>query len=98
MPPLSDAAWQAAFDLYRQSPQYALLNEGMSLGDFKTIYWWEWAHRELGRFIGLVYIAGFLWFVGRRSVSGRTRLVARRRWASCSGRRGSSAGSWSRRG
>ncbi len=75
MPPLNDASWQAAFDLYRQSPQYEILNRGMSLVDFKTIYWWEWAHRELGRFIGLVYIAGFFWFVGRRSVPLKTALV-----------------------
>ena len=74
-PPLSADAWEAAFELYRQSPQYDLLNRGMSLGLFKTIYWWEWAHRELGRFIGLVYIAGFLWFVGRRGVPRRTALV-----------------------
>ncbi len=72
LPPLDAAAWQAEFARYRQSPQYALLNHGMSLSDFKTIYWWEWAHRELGRFIGLVYIAGFFWFVGRRGVPART--------------------------
>ena len=65
LPPLDDAAWQAEFERYRQSPQYALLNDGMSLSDFRTIYWWEWAHRELGRFIGLVYIAGFVWFAWR---------------------------------
>src|SRR5262249_9540686 len=53
VPPLNDAGWQEAFALYQKSPQYALLNSGMSLADFKTIYWWEWAHRELGRFIGL---------------------------------------------
>ena len=47
----------------------------MSLASFKTIYWWEWAHRELGRFIGLVYIAGFFWFVGRRGVPLRTAVV-----------------------
>jgi cytochrome c oxidase assembly protein subunit 15 len=75
LPPLSDAAWTAAFDLYRRSPQYALLNQGMSLADFKTIYWWEWAHRELGRFIGLVYVAGFLWFLWRRRLPARI-LVA----------------------
>src|SRR5688500_6949678 len=68
VPPLHEAAWAAEFELYRQSPQYALLNRGMSLGDFRTIYWWEWAHRELGRFIGLVYIAGFLWVTWRRAV------------------------------
>ncbi len=72
LPPLSDDGWQTEFDLYKQSPQYEILNRGMSLADFKTIYWWEWAHRELGRFIGLVYIAGFFWFVGRRSVPLRT--------------------------
>jgi cytochrome c oxidase assembly protein subunit 15 len=74
-PPLSAEAWQSEFDLYRQSPQYELLNEGMSLQSFKTIYWWEWAHRELGRFIGIVYIAGFLWFVGRKAVTLRAAVV-----------------------
>src|SRR6188474_1853883 len=59
LPPLGDEAWQRAFELYRASPQYEILNRGMSLTDFKTIYWWEWAHRELGRFIGLFYIVGF---------------------------------------
>jgi len=72
LPPLSDAAWQAEFERYRQTPQYELLNRGMSLADFRSIYWWEWTHRELGRFIGLVYIAGFLWFFARRALPGRT--------------------------
>ena len=40
--------WQAEFDLYRQIPQYQLINKGMSLAEFKTIYWWEWSHRFLG--------------------------------------------------
>lgn len=74
-PPLDDKSWQSEFDRYRQSPQYELTNQGMSLGEFKTIYWWEWVHRELGRFIGLVYVAGFFWFVGRRSVPLRTALI-----------------------
>jgi cytochrome c oxidase assembly protein subunit 15 len=69
VPPLSAAAWQADFELYRGSPQYELLNQGMSLAEFQTIYWWEWGHRQLGRFIGLVYLAGFLWFALRRAVS-----------------------------
>ncbi len=71
LPPLSDAAWQAEFERYRATPQYELLNRGMSLADFRTIYWWEWAHRELGRFIGLVYIGGFVWFAVRGVVPGR---------------------------
>lgn len=72
LPPLGEAAWQRAFELYRASPQYEILNRGMSLPDFRTIYWWEWAHRELGRFIGLVYIVGFLWVAIRRSLPTRT--------------------------
>jgi cytochrome c oxidase assembly protein subunit 15 len=47
----------------------------MSLDEFRTIYWWEWAHRELGRFIGLIYVAGFLWFVGRGAVPLRTTMI-----------------------
>ena len=72
IPPLGDDAWREAFELYRQSPQYALLNEGMSLADFKTIFWWEWTHRELGRFVGVVFIAGFLWVWWTRAVPART--------------------------
>ena len=71
VPPLNAADWQTEFDRYRQSPQYDLLNRGMGLADFKRIFWWEWAHRELGRFIGLVYIAGFVWIAVRRAVSPR---------------------------
>jgi cytochrome c oxidase assembly protein subunit 15 len=66
IPPLSDAAWALEFEKYRLSPQYQLLNAGMELGQFKFIYWWEWGHRQLGRFIGLVYLAGFLVVALRR--------------------------------
>src|SRR3569833_309113 len=55
LPPLGDAAWQAEFAAYRQSPQYQLVNTGMSLADFKTIFFWEYVHRLLGRTIGLVF-------------------------------------------
>ncbi|MDO5648527.1 heme A synthase [Paracoccus sp. (in: a-proteobacteria)] len=62
IPPLSDADWQREFDLYRQIPQYTEVNAGMSLAEFKTIYWWEWGHRLLGRLVGLVWGLGFLFF------------------------------------
>lgn len=65
LPPMSDAAWQVAFDKYKQIPEYQLQNAGMDIGAFKTIYWWEWGHRILGRLIGLVWAAGFLWFLAR---------------------------------
>ncbi len=62
IPPLSDADWQDAFQKYQQIPQYKLINRGMSLAEFKFIYWWEWSHRLLGRLIGVVFFVPFLVF------------------------------------
>lgn len=71
IPPLSDGAWAAEFEKYRQSPQYELLNKGMTLSDFQFIYAWEWGHRQLGRLIGLVFLAGFVWVAVRRAAPPR---------------------------
>jgi cytochrome c oxidase assembly protein subunit 15 len=68
LPPLTAADWQVEFDKYRQIPQYQLVNKGMSLEEFKVIYWWEWGHRQLGRLIGLVWAIGFLGFALARQV------------------------------
>jgi heme a synthase len=68
LPPLSAASWAAEFEKYRQIPQYRLLNDGMSLGDFKTIYLWEYVHRLWGRLIGVVYAVPFLYFLLRRQL------------------------------
>ena len=65
VPPLSDNSWQEAFEKYQAIPQYREVNRGMSLAEFKTIYWWEWAHRLLGRLIGAAYLLPFLWFLWR---------------------------------
>ena len=65
LPPLDDGQWSAAFDAYKSIPQYRQTNAGMSLDEFKTIYWWEWSHRLLGRVIGLAYLLPFLWFLWR---------------------------------
>ncbi|EAQ11568.1 cytochrome c oxidase assembly protein subunit 15 [Maritimibacter alkaliphilus HTCC2654] len=70
LPPTSGEVWASEFEKYQQSPQYRLMNEGMSLSEFKSIYWWEWGHRQLGRFIGLVWIAGFLFFALTKRVPG----------------------------
>ena len=66
IPPLSDSAWQEAFDAYQKIPEYLELKRGMSLDEFKTIYWWEWGHRFLGRLIGVAFLVPFLafWFAG----------------------------------
>ena len=58
IPPLDDAAWTAEFEKYRASPQYAETNAGMTIDEFRTIYWWEWGHRALGRLVGLVWAGG----------------------------------------
>ncbi len=62
LPPLSQAEWQRVFDLYRQIPEYQEVNAGMSLAEFKTIFWWEYIHRLWGRLIGLVFALPLAWF------------------------------------
>lgn len=71
IPPLNAADWAKEFALYKASPQYKLLNEGMSLSDFQFIYWWEWGHRQLGRFIGLLMLGGFLFFWAKGVIRGK---------------------------
>lgn len=68
LPPLSAAEWDAEFEKYRAIPEYQLQNKGMSLDEFKVIYWWEWGHRQLGRAIGLVWAVGFLGFAVARQI------------------------------
>jgi heme a synthase len=65
LPPLSEAQWQMEFQKYQAIPQYRQLNAGMSLADFKTIYWWEWTHRLIGRGIGIIFFVPFVWFLWR---------------------------------
>lgn len=78
LPPLSDAAWQQQFALYQQSSQYQLMNRGMSLADFKGIFFWEYVHRLLGRLIGLAFALPLAWFWLRRQIPAgyKPRLLA----------------------
>ena len=69
LPPLNEAQWTDAFEAYKTIPQYRELNAGMSLDQFKTIFWWEWSHRLLGRVIGAAYLLPFLWFLWRGVLS-----------------------------
>ena len=73
LPPLSDADWAAEFEKYKQIPQYKELNAGMTLAQFKTIFFWEWGHRLLGRLIGLVFALPLLVFWLRGSLTPRLR-------------------------
>lgn len=62
LPPMSEADWQVPFEKYQQSPEYQLINNQFTLEEFKSIYWWEYIHRLLGRTIGLVFIIPFIYF------------------------------------
>jgi heme a synthase len=65
VPPVSENAWLAEFEKYQATTQYQQLNRGMTLAEFKTIYWWEWTHRLLGRLIGAAFLFPFVWFLWR---------------------------------
>ncbi|MDT0559523.1 COX15/CtaA family protein [Ichthyenterobacterium sp. W332] len=69
IPPMNEVEWQEAFDLYKQYPEYQKLNNQFTLEDFKDIYFWEWLHRVIGRFIGLVFIVPFLYFLIKKRLS-----------------------------
>ena len=68
LPPMSDAEWHRVFDLYRQSPEYAQVNRGMDLAEFKAIFFWEYVHRVLGRLVGLAYGVPLLLLLVRKRV------------------------------
>jgi heme a synthase len=68
IPPLNEADWRAAFQAYQQTPQYQLINRGMTLGEYKDIFFWEYVHRLLGRLIGLAFALPLLWFAWRRAI------------------------------
>ena len=79
IPPLTEQAWTSEFEKYQAIPQYQQINRGMSLDEFKSIYWWEWAHRLLGRLVGFVFLLPFVWFLWKgwipRELRGRFWLI-----------------------
>jgi cytochrome c oxidase assembly protein subunit 15 len=68
VPPLTADQWEAQFDAYRDSPQYAQINSGMSLAEFKQIFFWEYVHRLLGRLIGLAFALPLAWFAWKKAI------------------------------
>ncbi len=69
VPPLDEAGWQETFGKYKQTPEYRLVNPGMSLDGFKIIFWWEYAHRLLGRLIGAAFLLPLSWFALRGRIA-----------------------------
>lgn len=74
LPPLTATQWQTEFEKYQTIPQYRAVNRGMSLDAFKTIFWWEWAHRLLGRLIGVALLLPLLGFLWRGWIAPRLRM------------------------
>lgn len=68
LPPMSAEDWASEFAKYQETEQFKVLNSEMSLADFRTIYWWEWSHRQLGRLIGLVWAAGLVWLLAAKKL------------------------------
>lgn len=68
LPPMSESAWQAEFDKYKNTDQFRYIHADFSLSDFKNIFFWEWLHRNWARLMGLVFIAGFVYFLIRRQL------------------------------
>jgi cytochrome c oxidase assembly protein subunit 15 len=78
IPPIGENAWLTEFEKYQATTQYQELNRGMTLDEFRTIYWWEWTHRLLGRLIGAAFLLPFVWFLWRGWVERRLKW---RLWA-----------------
>ena len=68
LPPMNEADWQAEFQKYQQIDQFQQVNADMDMAGFKRIYWWEWAHRLLGRLVGLVWATGLAFFLATKRV------------------------------
>jgi heme a synthase len=68
LPPLNEIAWTAEFNKYQSSPEYKIMNSHFTLSEFKSIFWWEYIHRFIGRFIGIVFFIGFIYFLIRKKL------------------------------
>ncbi len=72
IPPLNETEWQEAFELYQQYPEYQKLHSHFTINDFKSIYFWEWLHRVIGRVIGMIFIIPFIYFLITKQLTKKT--------------------------
>ena len=68
LPPLNEDQWQLTFEKYQQSPEFKIVNNHYTLAEFKSIFWWEYLHRLLGRIIGLVFLIPFIYFLLKKKL------------------------------
>ena len=69
IPPLNKNSWQTVFDMYKQTPEFKIVNKNMSLQEFKYIFWWEWFHRIFARLIGIVFIFPLIYFIFKKQIN-----------------------------
>ncbi len=69
IPPLNNNNWQIVFEMYKLTPEFKIVNKGMSLEEFKYIFWWEWFHRVFARMIGIVFLLPLVYFIIRKQIS-----------------------------
>jgi len=74
LPPITDTQWNEVFDQYKASPEYQKVNLGMNLNEFKSIFFWEYLHRIMGRIVGLLCLLPYLWFLFRKKLVGNLRM------------------------
>jgi len=67
-PPLTTLEWSSVFDLYKQTPEYIYINKNITLEEFQYIFWWEWGHRFIARFVGVVFLFPFLYFIIKKKI------------------------------
>jgi len=75
IPPLTEYDWEETFSLYKEIPEYKILNSSMTLAEFKTIYWWEYIHRLLGRIIGILYFLPLIFFSFVKKINKKKLLI-----------------------
>jgi cytochrome c oxidase assembly protein subunit 15 len=81
VPPIGSGAWERSFAEYQQTPEYQLVNSGMSLADYQRIFYIEWGHRLVARVAGLLVVLPLLWFTGRSQHSSASRVRSAGRWS-----------------
>lgn len=70
LPPITESQWNEVFEMYKGSPEYKKVNAGMTMEAFKDIFFWEYLHRIMGRFVGLLCLLPYLWFLFRKKTNG----------------------------
>ena len=72
IPPFNESGWQTEFAKYRETAEFINQNFAMTMAEFRTIYWWEWAHRMMGRAVGIAWLFGFVWFILSKQLTGHS--------------------------